>query len=270
MTTREYMSRVPSSGIRIPYGRAPEQFGDLRTPAGRGPHPVVVVVHGGWWRCAYDLTYAGHMSAALTADGFATWNIEYRRLGNPGGGYPGTLFDATAALAALSELAADHALDLRRVAITGHSAGGHIAAWLAAKQAHRDLDRFGSSPALIGAVPVAGALDLERCSTLGVADNAGIPVHDFLGGTPVEAPDRYAIASPASLVPTGIPVIAVHGTADANVPIELSRVYVDRAQQSGDAASLVALECVDHFEPFDPETAAGKVVRTAIRDLLTR
>jgi len=98
MTSREYMARPIDAGIRIPYGDAPEQFGELRVPAGAGPFPVVVVVHGGWWRSAYALTYAGHLAAALTADGFASWNIEYRRVGNPGGGYPGTLHDVPAAL----------------------------------------------------------------------------------------------------------------------------------------------------------------------------
>ena len=138
MSSRAYLDRTPAAGMRIAYGTAaPEQFGDLRLPAGSGPFPVVVVVHGGWWRSAYGLTYAGHLCEALTRDGFATWNIEYRRIGNPGGGYPATLYDVTAALGALHELAREHPLDLARVVVTGHSAGGHIAAWLAAKPAHR-------------------------------------------------------------------------------------------------------------------------------------
>jgi acetyl esterase/lipase len=167
MTSREYMARPIDAGIRIPYGDAPEQFGELRVPAGAGPFPVVVVVHGGWWRSAYALTYAGHLAAALTADGFASWNIEYRRVGNPGGGYPGTLHDVTAALGKLREIARDYPLDLTRVVVTGHSAGGHIAAWLAAKQAHRELDIFGEALPLVGAVPVAGALDLVHTSRCG-------------------------------------------------------------------------------------------------------
>jgi acetyl esterase/lipase len=270
MTTRDYMARAPSAGMRIAYGEAPEQFGDLRLPSGAGPFGVAVVVHGGWWRSAYDLTYAGHLATALAADGFASWNIEYRRVGNPGGGYPGTLQDVTAAVAALTTIALTYPLDLGRIVVTGHSAGGHIAAWLAAKQAHRELDRFGPSPRLAGAVPVAGALDLEWTSALRVADGVGIPVHDFLGGTPAEVPDRYALASPVALLPCGVPVIAVHGTADANVPLELSQRYVERAQAAGDPARLIVLEGVDHFTIFDPSTPAGATVRGAIRDLLTQ
>ena len=130
------------------------------------------------------------MCEALTSDGFATWNIEYRRVGDPDGGYPATLHDVTAALGALREVARDYPLDLTRVVVTGHSAGGQIAAWLAAKPAHRELDRFGPPFPLIGAVPVAGALDLVHTSAMRVADGLGIPVHDFLGGTPSEVPDH--------------------------------------------------------------------------------
>jgi acetyl esterase/lipase len=270
MTTRDYMTRTPLAGIRIPYGAAPEQFGDLRVPGGPGPHPVVVVVHGGWWRALYDLEYAGHLATALTADGFASWNIEYRRVGSPGGGYPATLYDVSAALAKLVELAPQYDLDLTRIVVTGHSAGGHIAGWLAAKQTHPELDVFGTTPRLIGTVPVAGALDLARTSELQVADSAGIPVHDFLGGTPADVPEAYALASPAGLLPVGIPIIAVHGSADANVPLELSRIYVERAKAAGDAATLAVIDGADHFEPFDPDTPSGAVVSAAVRDLLTR
>jgi acetyl esterase/lipase len=270
MTTRDYMARTPLAGIRIPYGTEPEQFGDLRVPAGAGPFPVVVVVHGGWWRAGYDLEYAGHLAAAFAADGFASWNIEYRRIGHPGGAYPGTLHDVSAALAKLAGIAPAYNLDLARIVVTGHSAGGHIAGWLAAKQLHRELDAFGTTPPLIGIVPVAGVLDLPRTSELAVADGSGIAVHEFLGGTPADVPEHYALASPAGLLPAGVPIIAVHGTADANVPLELSRTYVERAKAAGDAATLVVIEGADHFEPFDPDTPSGAVVRAAVRDLLTR
>ncbi len=271
MSSRAYLDRTPAAGMRIAYGTAaPEQFGDLRLPAGSGPFPVVVVVHGGWWRSAYGLTYAGHLCEALTRDGFATWNIEYRRIGDPGGGYPATLHDVTAALGALHGLAREHPLDLARVVVTGHSAGGHIAAWLAAKPAHRELDCFGPPFPLVGAVPVAGVLDLVHASAMRVADGAGIPVHDFLGGTPSEVPDHYGFASPTAWLPTGIPVVAVHGTADENVPLELSRRYVRRAQAAGDPAKLIVLDGIDHFEPFDPATKAGAVVWDAIHELLLR
>jgi acetyl esterase/lipase len=267
-TTRDYLAVAPPAGTRIAYGTHAEQFGDIRVPAGDGPHPVVVIIHGGWWKNATPLTYAGHLAAALTAAGFATWTIEYRRVGSPDAGYPATLVDATAALAHLHVLEADYRLDLARIAVTGHSAGAHLAAWLAAKQTHPELDVFGRSPRLIGAVPVAGPLDLERTTAMGVVVATGDdPVRDFLEGAPADVPDRYALASPVRLLPVGIPVVAVHGTADASVPLELSQVYVDRAVAAGDPARLIVLADVDHFEPFDPATAAGAAVQSAIRSL---
>jgi acetyl esterase/lipase len=267
-STRDYMDVEPPAGLRIRYGSDPNQFGDLRIPPGEGPHPVVMVVHGGWWLAVHGLAYAGHLSEALTADGFATWNVEYRRVGQPGGGYPGTLDDVSAALAALRALAPEYRLDLARIVVTGHSAGGHIAAWLASKAAHATLDRFGDAPPVAGAVPVAGVLDLDRMAELGIDRDGEVPVHLFLGGTPAEVPEAYALASPARLLPAGIPVVAVHGDADDVVPLELSQRYVDRARAAGDPASLIVLPGVDHFEPFDPTTPAGAAVRAAIGALI--
>lgn len=268
MKVPEFMKTAPPPGIRIPYGKeAPDQFGDLRVPSGAGPFPVAVVVHVGWWRSMFALTYAGWMSEALTRAGVATWNIEYRRVGG-GGGYPNTLYDVTAAVGELRRIATDYPLDLARVVVTGHSAGGHVAGWLAAKPAHRALDKFGESFPLIGAVPVAGALDLKLVSELGVTDMVGSPANDFLGGTLAEVPNNYALASPAEWLPAGIPVIAIHGSEDDVVPVAISRRYVSRAQAAGDPAKLIALEGVEHFAPFDPSTDAGKTVRDTVLGLL--
>jgi acetyl esterase/lipase len=270
MATRDYMDVTPPPGMRIAYGPAPQHFGELRIPTGPGPHAVVVVVHGGWWRSAVDLTYAGHMAGALTEDGYATWNIEYRRIGQPGGGFPGTLEDVIAAVATLRSLATGYDLDLSRVVVTGHSAGGHIAAWLAARAARPDLGGFAPVPRLVGAVPVAGVLDLDRTSELRVGRDGIVPVHELLGGAFDAVPDRYAVASPARLLPVGIPVVAIHGDADESVPLELSQRYVERARAAGDPAELVVLSGVDHLEPFDPGTPPGQAVRSAVRDLIER
>jgi acetyl esterase/lipase len=264
------MDVTPPPGMRIAYGPGPDQFGDLRIPTGPGPHPVVVVVHGGWWRSVVDLTYAGHMAEALTADGYATWNIEYRRIGQPGGGFPGTLEDVIAAVDALRSLATGYDLDLNRIVVTGHSAGGHIAAWLAARASRPELGGFDPIPRLAGAVPVAGVLDLDRTSELRVSRDGIVPVHELLGGAFDAVPERYALASPSRLLPVGIPVVVLHGDADESVPLELSQRYVERARAAGDPVRLIVLDGVDHLEPFDPGTPPGRAVRSAVAGLIAR
>src|SRR5262245_24908346 len=153
---------------RIRYGPAPSQFGDLRLPAGPGPHPVVVGLHGGWWRAPHGLEPHANLCEALRAEGFATWNVEYRRVGEEGGGWPGTFEDAGSAVDFLAELAPAYGLDLSRAVTLGFSAGGHLALWVAAR--HR-LDpghplRPRAPFRLRGAVSLAGAVDLLRCAKL--------------------------------------------------------------------------------------------------------
>src|SRR4051795_6986267 len=129
-----YTLPQPPADARLTYGSDPNQFGELRIPKSAGPFPVVMNIHGGYWRSKYDLTHAGHMCAALTAKGLATWNVEYRRVGNPGGGWPGTFEDLRSAYRALHEHKNDSIarLDLKKLCVAGHSAGGHLAVCLAA------------------------------------------------------------------------------------------------------------------------------------------
>src|SRR5258706_14697474 len=117
----------PPADARVPYGGDPNQFGDVRVPKSAGPHPAVVNIHGGFWRARYDLGHAGHLCAALAKAGIASWNLEYRRVGNAGGGWPGSFEDVTQGFLFLREIAARFALDLKRVVVIGHSAGGQLA-----------------------------------------------------------------------------------------------------------------------------------------------
>jgi acetyl esterase/lipase len=184
------MQDVPPapSGTRIAYSRGEFQFGDLRVPSGRGPHPVAIVIHGGYWRARYDLTEVEHLCTAVTRQGLATWSLEYRRIGNPGGGWPGTLDDVRTGAAHLEKIAAERALDLKRVVAMGHSAGGHLVLWLAKQNAI----------ALRGIVALAPVADLRRAWELKLSDTA---VADLLGGSPQDLSDRYRSASPIELVP---------------------------------------------------------------------
>lgn len=246
----------PSFDHRISYGVNEFQFGHLRLPKRPGPHPVVVVIHGGFWRAAYDLQYAGHMAAALTAAGVATWNIEYRRIGHLGGGYPGTLDDVAAALDHLPSLAKTHSLDLSRVVAIGHSAGGHLALWLATRQ---------NGLRLRGVVTLAGVTDLQAGWERKLGDGV---VEALMGGTPQNLPDQYRAASPIANLPIRMPVRLIHGALDQIVPVDLAVAFSRQAKGKGDDCRLIRLKDAGHFELVDPRTREWQVVLKTTLSLL--
>ena len=242
-------------GMHLNYGNNQFQFGELHLPDGKGPHPVAIVVHGGYWRARYDLRHLGHFCAALAKAGIAAWSLEYRRLGNEGGGFPGTFDDVRAGAAYLSRVAKERSLDMRRVVATGHSAGGHLVLWLA---------KQGVLP-LKGVVPLAPVADLRRAWELKLSGNV---VVDFLGGSPEEVPDRYRMASPIEMVPMGMRQRVIHGDRDEEVPLSISREYVAAARRSGDDATLTEPKGAGHFELIDPRAPAWGQVRDTIEKLL--
>jgi len=246
-----------STPFRIAYGDHPSQFGELTLPAG-DPRAVVVVVHGGFWRERFGLELGRPLAADLAAAGYAVWNVEYRRVGGDGG-WPATFDDVAAAV----DLLADRPLPLHRVVAVGHSAGGHLAAWLAARPG-LPPDAPGAAPAvrLHGVVSQAGVLDLVDAERRGVGNGA---VADLLGGGPDDVPDRYALASPVARLPLGLPVVCVHGTEDVNVPIRQSERFVAAA---GDGAELVPLPGVEHFAVIDPTTDAWRACRDGVERLI--
>src|SRR5262245_30624483 len=220
---------------RIPYGADPFQFGELRLPERSGPHPVAIVIHGGFWRSAYNLDHISHLCVALNQAGVATWSLEYRRIGNPGGAWPGTFQDVAAGTDHLRTIAAKYRLDLNRTIAIGHSAGGHLALWLAARPAiPKDDVLFAADPLkLKGVVSLAGVSDLRRAFELKLSTSV---VTDLLGGSPETVPDRYRSGSPLELLPLRIPQKLLHGTLDTNVPFEISQSYVTAAKEKGDEA----------------------------------
>ena len=194
------------------YGSDPDQYAELHI-AGRDQLGVAVVIHGGFWRAAYDASL-GHEQLAndLAGRGWTTYNIEYRRVGK-GGGWPTTLQDVSDAIDQLSELD----LDLSRVVAIGHSAGGHLAAW-ATGRAALPLAAPGSrrGSRVTGVVSQAGVLDLRTGAARSVG---GTAIPDLLGGLPDEVPERYDSADPMAAVPLPVPVVCVHSRADKSVPI---------------------------------------------------
>jgi acetyl esterase/lipase len=259
----------PPADERIVYGPGPHHFADLRLPAGAGPHPVAIVIHGGFWRAAYDLEHIGHLCDALRKAGVATWSLEYRRIGNPGGGWPGTFEDVARGADHLRAIAIPFHLHLNRVVAMGHSAGGHLALWLGARtRLPADHALRAAEPiALNGIVSLAGVADLKRAWELKLSNSV---VADLLGGSPEDIPDRYAAASPIELLPFGIPQKLIHGTLDRNVPFEISERYVSAAKARGDSADLVALDGAGHFEVIDPRTAEFSQVQQAVEVSLLR
>src|SRR5499427_6298762 len=197
----EILSRqAPKADARIAYGADPNQFFDLRLPPDKGkPHPLVINIHGGYWRAKFDLNHAGHLCAALTIKGLVTANLEYRRVGNEGGGWPGTFGDIRSAYQFLVQNAHKNGIDRQKIIAIGHSAGGQLALCLAAHE-----------PSLTAAVSLAGVIDLERAYQLHLSNDA---VVEFLHGTPTEVPDHYREADPMSSSIRTTQYV-VHGTAD--------------------------------------------------------
>jgi acetyl esterase/lipase len=259
---------VPAPDHRIPYGDDPLQFGELRLPDGPGPHPVAVIVHGGCWRAAYDLRHASHMAAALASAGVATWSLEYRRIGNEGGGWPGTLTDVARGTDHLRGLAGPHGLDLDRVVVVGHSAGGHLALWLAGRgNLPPDSPLRAAAPLpLRGVVALAAISDLRAYA--GGSGSCNAAVAEFLGGMPEVVPERYALADPGDLLPLGVPVRLLHGALDPIVPPEQSRAFAERSRARGDDAEAWPIDGAGHFDVVAPHAAAWASVERSVRALL--
>jgi acetyl esterase/lipase len=262
-------SRAPDR--RIAYGGDSSQYGELRVPTGRGPHPVVVLIHGGCFKAAYATNkYFGAMSDTLKAGGVATWNVEYRRLGQPGGGWPGTYLDVGKAVDQLRALAPEYHLDLNRVVIVGHSAGGHLAMWAAARaRVPAASPLHATDPLKVrGVVDLAGPLDMTANIAGYEALCRDTVITALLGGTPAAVPERYAQASPIKLLPLGMPQVIVVGVYEDFVPLPFARAYTEAATQAGDSVRLIVIPDAGHFEIASPRTPAWPPIESAIRALL--
>ncbi len=232
------------------YGSGPEQEADLYLPNGDGPHPVVVVLHGGFWRARFTRAIMAALAVDLADRGWAAWNVEYRRVGN-GGGIPETLDDARAAIEALPGVDAE--LDCDRLVVIGHSAGGQLGLCVADVRS------------VAAVVSLAGVCDLSSGLLEGIGDDA---VREFLGGGLDTRAGAYALADPLGLLPSGVNVLLVHGDADDRVPVEQSRRYERAARAAGDTCELLELPGVDHFALIDPRSQAWANVVTRLKPLL--
>jgi len=266
---------VPPGARRITYGSDPMQFGELRLPSTKGPHPVAIVVHGGCWLSrlgSYDpralaLDNMRPMANALTEAGIATWNIEYRRIDQPGGGWPGTFQDVGAAADFLRTIAARDALDLNRAIAIGHSAGGHLAMWLAARgKIPAGSDLYAKNP-----LPLSGVVNLDGPADLGAARAVekqicgSEVITELIGGTPAARADRYRAASPVEMLPYGGRQVFLAGAMFGS-QVE---PYAAAARKSGDTiAAATNFVTAGHFLFIDPQSEIWpEVVRSVQRTL---
>lgn len=235
------------------YGSGPRQFGELRLPAGKGPHPVAVVIHGGCWGEFADLGIMSNFAARLAEEGLAAWNIEYRRVHEPGGEWPATFLDTGAAIDHLRVLAKKHSLDLTRVVVTGHSAGGHLALWAAGRHRIRDGSPLRTADPLRikAAVSIAGPPDMAAFSEYG-QKVCGERHWKAMGGKPGEVPDHYRDGSPAALLPLGVPQTLLYGAKDRAIPPSLFASYTDAAKKGGQRVEVKIFEESGHFELLMP------------------
>ncbi|MCD5325416.1 MULTISPECIES: alpha/beta hydrolase family protein [Pontibacillus] len=262
---------------KIFYGEQKDQYGELRIPEGEGPHPVAVVIHGGFWREPFTLELMTDAAEDLTAHGYATWNIEYRRVGQDDGAWPNTLLDVGRAHDYVKNLAQDYNLDIDKTITIGHSAGGHLAMWLAGRHkipATSELYCENPHP-VAGAISLAGVVDPETMYTVHHFRDASMgsepnnPVADLLKGKPEEVRERLQAASPLELLPIEVPHVLIHGSLDIHVPIGISSRYQRHAEELAEFVKFVELTEAEHFMLTDTKTEAWEAVLEEV-DLLLK
>jgi acetyl esterase/lipase len=241
--------------LTIRYGEEPSQFGRLRVPGRRfSAPPVVVLIHGGFWRDEYGLDLMDPLADDLDRRGYATWNIEYRRVDEPGGGYPGTLIDVATAIDKLVRLADIYTVDLANVALVGHSSGGHLALW-AAMRGSLAVGQPGASPSVVPrlGIGLGPVVNLRRADAEALGGDA---VAQFIGGHFAEYPDRYGIAAPPTAA--GVKLAVVRGSDDDIVPARFTEYPLATDVETIDTAG-------DHFALIDPKSVAWSEVITLLR-----
>ncbi|WP_372595208.1 alpha/beta hydrolase [Actinotalea sp.] len=259
--------------MRVTYGTHPDQVADVVLPeSGAAPAPMVILLHGGFWRSVYDRHHLAGVAQALADAGYCVVNAEYRRVGD-GGGWPGTFHDVALAVDSLPGLVAatfPGRADAEAVVLLGHSAGGHLALWAAVRGQLADqapgtaptTSWVAALPGVTGVVALAPVCDLGSAHRLNSGNGA---VAALLGGTPDEVPERFAQADPAALGRPPVPTVVVHGEDDVLLPVEVARTWC-----SATGTPLVEVPGAGHFELIDPGSAAWPQVLDALAAVLSR
>jgi acetyl esterase/lipase len=267
---------IRAPDFRLSYGTNELNFGELRLPKASGPFPVMVLIHGGCWKAelpgldprATSLDLLRPIAAALPETGIATWNIEYHRVGNEGGGWPGTYHDIGRAIDFLRTIAAKHSLDTNRVIVGGHSAGGQLAFWAAARpKLPRENPLFAKDPLpLKGVVDLDGPIDLKAGAPF-TEQFCGFPaIHEFMGGSPDSYPERYSMGSANTYLPLGINQLIVVGSLLGGIRDQVSN-YTKAAESKGDHVTVLDLQKTGHFGFLFPDSDSWKSVQDRIGTL---
>ena len=264
--TPDSLSKIPVPGATHtePYGPDPLEYGELRVPKGAGPFPLVIIVHGGCWTSGFaTLSYLRPLAADLAAKGVASWNIEYRQIGDKGGAWPGTFQDWAVATDHIRALAKAYPLDLSRVVVIGHSAGASGALWIAARaNVPAQSPIHGAHPLKIAAaIAIDGPGDLKAFIGPDQQICGGPVIAQLMGGSPAQVPARYAQANPIQLLPSHVP-----STLDAAVVLspDAAQAYRAAATAKGDRVEVRAFSGIGHFDMLSPDTPTGKIVEAEI------
>lgn len=271
MKLADYMALTgPAPTTHLAYGPAPSQYAELFLPPGAGPFPVVVLVHGGCWTAGFGgITQLRNMAAALVERGIAVWNVEYRRVDEAGGGYPGMYEDMHAALDTLGAQGKARPLDLDRVVAVGHSAGGQLVQWIAGRAripASSPLHRTAMLP-VRAVVSLGGLADLRREREL-IKTSCGRDTPELAGLPSATRPDVYADTNAAELMPNGSHTILVTGELDTISPPRVAHDYAARARAAGDHAEVVILPGASHYDEVAASSPSWPLVLAAIERAL--
>ncbi|NVM75713.1 acetyl esterase/lipase [Duganella sp. SG902] len=272
MTLQDYLALSgPAPTRHVAYGVAPSQFAELFQPVGAGPFPVAVIIHGGCWTREFGgITQMRDMAGALARQGVAVWNVEYRRHDEAGGGYPGMYHDVATAIDRLRALAGEHRLDLSRIVLIGHSAGGHLAQWAGARaRLPRASPLYVADPLPVPVVISLGGLaDLRNEQAL-IKSSCGRDMAQLAGVASAARPDIFSDTSPAELLPAGVRTVLIHGEHDDISPPRVGHDYARRARAAGDAAEVVLLPGGSHYDEVAASSPSWPIVWAEIRKALT-
>lgn len=271
MTLQDYLAlNGPAPTHHVAYGAAPSQFAELFVPAGAGPFPLAVIIHGGCWTKEFGgITQMRNMAGNLAAQGIAVWNVEYRRYDEEGGGYPGMYHDVATAMDQLRALAPQHQLDLSRVVLIGHSAGGHLAQWAGARaRLPRSSPLYVAEPLSVPVVISLGGLaDLRNEQAL-IKSSCDRDMAQLAGVASAARPDIFSDTSPAELLPAGVRTVLIHGEHDTIAPLRVGQDYARRAQAAGDAAEVLLLPGGSHYDEVAASSPSWPLIEAQIHKAL--